>query len=730
MLCAGLSLSTALLGLPPQAQAAGFGPYMADVQPADVFPGADRFGPMEGTPPSAPAYKGDQIVGYVFRTEDIGYSGKPIKLLVGMDLDGVIVGAKVVEHHEPILLVGIPQDRLFEFVARFVGKNVVATARNGQKAEVDAISGATVTAIVINDGLTRAALAVAKSRGVAGFSAVAGAVAPAAKTGLVLADIPFVPSDWTSLLGEGSIRRLHLLNGEVDDAFKKIGVGRAGPYGHEGPPEAEFIDLYLGLVSVETIGRSLIDEQNYSTIRSWLKPGQSAIVIAANGEYSFRGSGFVRGGIFDRIQLAQGDTTILFKDKDYKRLGALGGDAPEFQEIGIFRIPDGAIFDPAQPFRFQLLAQRPTGPTEKVFTSFSLDYRLPDKYLKTEAIVPASAPPPALPSSAEQPAASTAGELAADQMPAGEPVWVKIWRSRVIDIAILTISLVILTLIFFFQDVLVRKPKLFTRLRIGFLVFSVVWLGFYAGAQLSVVNVLTFTNALAQGFRWDFFLLEPLIFILWSATAAALLFWGRGAFCGWLCPFGALQELANQLARRLGVRQLAIPFAWHERLWPVKYIIFLGLFGLSLNNLALAERIAEVEPFKTTILLHFMRDWPYVLYAVALLGAGVFVERFFCRYLCPLGAALAIPGRIRMFEWLKRRKQCGFECQLCAKECMVQAIHPLGQINPNECLYCMKCQVIYWDDQTCPPLIIKRTGRGKKRPIASTATTGGAQPAE
>jgi NosR/NirI family nitrous oxide reductase transcriptional regulator len=716
-----LFIGPALYPLAP-ALAAGFGAYTADVKPADVFPGADRFGPMEGMPPSQPAYKGDQLAGYVFLTEDIGYSGKPIKILVGMNLEGLIVGAKVVEHHEPILLVGIPPQKLFDFLDRYVGKNLIEIGKAGTKTNVDAISGATVTAIVINDGLMRTAMAVAKSRGIAGFTApvAGGATGSAAQTRTLIADIPFQSADWTALLGDGSLRRLHLLNADVDEAFKKIGVGRAEPYGREGPPEAQFIDLYIGLVNVETIGRSLLGPETYATLRSWLKPDQSAVVIAANGEYSFRGSGFVRGGIFDRIQLAQGDITVLFKDQDYKRLSTLAAGAPEFDEIGIFRIPNPA-FDPTQPFRLDLLAQRPTGPVDKAFTNFSLDYRLPDRYLKVETVAP-------IPASAT--AISTGDEAGTAGQPAEEPLWLKIWRSRAIDVAILVLSLAILTLIFFFQDVLVRKPRLFTRLRIGFLLFSVVWLGFYAGAQLSVVNVLTFTNSLTQGFRWEFFLLEPLIFILWSATAAALLFWGRGAFCGWLCPFGALQELTNQIARRLGVRQLTIPFPWHERLWPIKYIIFLGLFGLSLSNLALAERLAEVEPFKTTILLHFMRDWPYVLYAVALLGAGLFVERFFCRYLCPLGAALAIPGRMRMFDWLKRRKQCGFECQVCAKNCMVQAIHPLGQINPNECLYCMKCQVIYWDDQTCPPLIMKRTGRGKKRPVASPAGSGETQPAE
>jgi NosR/NirI family nitrous oxide reductase transcriptional regulator len=215
--------------------------------------------------------------------------------------------------------------------------------------------------------------------------------------------------------------------------------------------------------------------------------------------------------------------------------------------------------------------------------------------------------------------------------------------------------------------------------------------------------------------------LEPLIFILWCGTAVSLLFWGRGPFCGWLCPYGAAQELINRFAKFVGIRQINIPFQWHERIWPLKYVIFLSLLGLSFYEIAMAERFAEVEPFKTAIMLRFARDWPFVAWAVAMLLASLFIERFFCRYLCPLGAALAIPGRMRMFDWLKRRKQCGFECQLCAKECTVQAIHPLGQINPNECIYCMQCQVTYWDDHKCPPLIMKRTGRGKKRPQASVA---------
>ncbi|MBF0164585.1 MAG: regulatory protein NosR [Magnetococcales bacterium] len=669
-------------------QAREFGDYDVPVQPAEVFPDADRFDPLSGTPKSAVAYKNNQPVGHVFQTSDIGYSGKPIEILAGVNTEGIITGAKVMKHAEPILLIGIPEQKLFDFVNRYVGRDPVKESESAGKQAIDAISGATVTAIVINDGILRSARKIMRG---------GQTETPTVKTTLV--EPPFKASDWNSLLGDGSVRRMTLNHGDVDGAFAKLGAPSGEPYVKVMPPETLFIDLHIALVTPEAIGKNLLGEAEFANMREWLAPGQQALLIVANGSYSYRGSGFVRGGIFDRFKINQDGSSILLHDYQYRRLRDLGPDMPTFEEIGLFKMPEN--FDATRPWALELLAQRPTGPIEKIFTSFLVSYTLPERFILRQAITPLSG-------------ATTATQTSTADDDGSPPLWQRIWKDRTADVLVLSVSLAFLTMIFFFQELLVTRPRLVAWLRRGFLLFSVVFIGGYAQAQLSVVNVFTFLHALMGGFRWEFFLIEPLIFILWSATALSLLFWGRGAFCGWLCPFGALTELLNWVARSLGVPQFRIPFAWHERLWAFKYVLFLGLLAISLSSMAMAERLAEIEPFKTVVLLRFDREWPFVLYALALIVIGLFVERFFCRYLCPLGAAIAIPGRMRIFAWLKRRRQCGDLCSNCGTECFVQAILPSGEIHPNECFYCLHCQLNYVNEKVCPTLIMRKNRRDRR----------------
>ncbi len=702
--------------------------FAARVTPQEVFPGATRFGEPKGDPPILPAFAADRLLGYVYLNSDftnaVGYSGKAVNMLIGIDPEGVVRGLKLVEHKEPIVLVGVPEKRVVEAINRLIGLRIAPIAAGKERApQPDIVSGATVTILVMADSVVRSALRLWRSGRLAAADVHPGAVAPA--TTKIIDPEPGEARDWASLIADGSIGRLHLSIADINQAFARSGNAAAAASPQPGEADDTFLDLYAAPVSVPAIGSSLLGKAGYEQLLRRLKPGQQAILVAGDGIYSFKGSGYVRGGIFDRIELLQDGTGTRFRDRNHERLGDIAAaGAPSLREIGVFTVPEDFAFDAIEPWDLQLLVQRAIGARDKAFLTFQLPYTLPERYVRRQERPQPHATDKREPEHEEREAAK-ATPTAVAHAGEEEPLWQQMWRRSTGSVFIASIAIALLTGIFFFQNQLVRHPRVYTWVRRGFLLFTLVWLGWYANAQLSVVNVLTFSNSLITGFSWEYFLTSPLTFILWSSVAVALLFWGRGPFCGWLCPFGALQELTNTVAKALRVPQFRVPWGLHERLWPIKYIIFLFLFGMSFYSIALAERLAEVEPFKTAIVLKFVREWPFVLYAVVLLGAGLFIERFFCRYLCPLGAALAIPGRIRMFEWLKRWPECGSPCQRCANECPVQSIHPEGHINVNECIYCMHCQELYWDDHRCPHMIQKRLKREKSEALSSPSMRAG-----
>lgn len=679
--------------------------YLAAVPAQQLMAGADGYGPIGQDIPVAPIRRDGETVAYAFVTSDFvgttGYSGKPIHVLVAVGTDAKIIRALLVEHSEPIVLIGIPESKVRALLDEYTGLDLVSEAvAEGTGHELRIISGATVTAMVIGDSVVRSGLKVARALELGGLS-------PSRNTNVPVREIDpdaATRNDWESLAGDGGIRRLSLDVGQINAAFAAGGDERSVARPEEGDPSATFIDLQTALISVPAIGRSLLGDAEYANLENWLESGEHAILVMGRGRYSFKGSGYVRGGIFDRVQLIQGDNSVRFHDRDHRRLGDLAvSAAPSFREIDMFKIPADSGFKPTEPWRLQLLVQRSIGAIERSYQIFDLSYRLPEAYTRPAAV--------------EETAAMSGDEgmqsAAESEGAARRALWQRVWLQNAVPVSGLLLMIGVLTLAFFFQRFLAADERVVFWFRIGFLALTLFFIGWYANAQLSIVNLMALGSALATGFTWDAFLLDPMVFILWCSVAAALLFWGRGAYCGWLCPFGALQELTNRIAKVLRVPQIAVPWALHERLWPIKYLLFLGLAGVSLASLPLAEQLAEVEPFKTAIVLKFQRPWPYVLFAFGFLVAGLFVERFYCRYFCALGAALAVPGRLRMFDWLKRYHQCGNPCQVCSNECMVQAISPLGEIHPNECLYCLHCQVRYQDERICP-VCIKRAKRRQR----------------
>ncbi len=696
-LLAGLSANPAL----SQTAQTVLSQYISKITPGEIVEGSDAFGAIRDDIPVAPLLKQGAEIGYVFITSDFvgttGYSGKPIHTMVAVDEDARVLGVELVKHSEPIVLIGIPDSKIMAMVHGYRGIDLVAEAEaRGSAHDLDIISGATVTVMVIDDGIIRAGLKVARALGLGGLQASA-----AADHSFEVNPDATAPESWVEMEGDGTVRRLSLDAGQINAAFAAMGDPRTEKNALKEPPVTTFIDMQAALVSVPGIGEAILGEAENRNLQDWLEPGENAVAIVGRGLYSFKGSGYVRGGIFDRIVLIQDDVTVRFRDRNHRRIGQIAAeDAPEFTERDLFKIPADSGFDPALPFRIQLLVHREVAAIEKVFTTFELSYQLPPQYQRKTA-----------PDPAQQAAVAPSGQVT--EQDAQSALWKRIWEDKTGEIIGLMAMLAVLTLVFFFQHFFTRSDRFYFWFRMSFLTVTLVFLGWYANAQLSVVNLMALFGALVTDFSWQAFLLDPMTFILWFAVATALLFWGRGAYCGWLCPFGALQELTNRIGRALHIPQLHLPWGLHERLWPIKYMIFLGLFGVSLYSIEQAEHLAEVEPFKTAIILKFMRAWPFVAYVAALLIAGLFVERFFCRYLCPLGAALAIPARLRMFDWLKRYHECGNPCQTCANECPVDAIHPTGEINPNECINCLHCQVLYQSEAKCPVVIKKMKRRAK-----------------
>ena len=597
------------------------------------------------------AWRGPTYLGAAFSTWDlvrsVGYSGQPIDIWVVVDASLTVVAARLVRQTEPLLVIGLSPGQLESLVAGLSGLDVQSLRRLTPPAAgaVDHIAGATISSDVLRDAVIRAARRAARATG-------------RTDAGRLRRDL-FAESDWRGLLASGAV---------VEKKFHRSDIGNASV--DDARASDPVLDVFVALATPAGIGVNLLGRRQYESLVSSAGPDDDLLLVGANGLLSVKGAAWRQTGTFERLHLVQNQLTLRLTREMHRAFDKLSADgSPDLRERAIFVIPHASGFDPLLPWRLQVLATS-TDPQGDVSTSLiDVPYMLPKAFR-------------------------------IDPSPE-EPAWVSNWRARAREIAALGALQAALIAILMFQDQFVAAPRLYRFARLGYMAATLLFLGVYERAQLSIVHVVTFLRALRTDFQWSVFLVDPLIFLLWSFVAVAMVFWGRGVFCGWLCPFGALQELLGEVARRLRLRQLDPPWPVHERLWIIKYLLFIGIFALSLNSLEFAFGAAEAEPFKTVVALRFQRSTPFVLFAVSTLGVGLFVRRAYCRYLCPLGAALALPARLRIFEWLKRRPQCGRECRQCAVQGPVGAIYPAGAISPNECIYCLNCQALYHDADAC-----------------------------
>ena len=241
----------------------------ADLSVASTFfasAGTVTIEPPQGSPPAAAVRGADgKLLGYAFSTYEVsgsvGYAGRPLDIVAAIAPDGVIAGAQIVAHEEPILVIGIPKDALAAYVKNFAGFDTRAGAALKPSDDLargpHAVAGATITSTVIRDAILRSARAVSRSR-----VAVADPV-------LRLDRETLRRSNWYTLVAEGAVQRKLVTRGE---AARMLGT-------RDSEPDKPFIDLWLALATPPPIGESLLGQRAYESELARIGPDDDLILI-------------------------------------------------------------------------------------------------------------------------------------------------------------------------------------------------------------------------------------------------------------------------------------------------------------------------------------------------------------------------------------------------------------------------------------------------------------------
>ena len=194
----------------------------------------------------------------------------------------------------------------------------------------------------------------------------------------------------------------------------------------------------------------------------------------------------------------------------------------------------------------------------------------------------------------------------------------------------------------------------------------------------------------------------------------------RRSFCGLLCPFGALQELFGRIGRKVMKRHFIMPESIDKPLRYLKYVILLLTVGMAWYYGTLW--MAPYDPYSAythlSAVSESIEENPlamigFLLLAVTVVGSFLY-DRFFCKYLCPLGAFYGMIGKISPTK-IERNADLCVNCKKCNRVCPVNIeVDKLDKITSAECINCNECVLV------CPKkgsLEIKTAGK-KIHPFA------------
>lgn len=156
-----------------------------------------------------------------------------------------------------------------------------------------------------------------------------------------------------------------------------------------------------------------------------------------------------------------------------------------------------------------------------------------------------------------------------------------------------------------------------------------------------------------------------------------------GIFCGWLCPFGTLQDWIYKYGQKLGVKSYTVPDKVDKYLRYLKYVVLVAImYG---SYAAVNMVFIEFDPFRAFFHLSIETGLGYVMIGITLVGS-LFLSRFWCQYLCPLGAIIAPLSKLGLLR-VKKTDKCT-SCNLCMKNCNMR-LKDIGDLGCNNCMECV-----------------------------------------
>ncbi len=268
--------------------------------------------------------------------------------------------------------------------------------------------------------------------------------------------------------------------------------------------------------------------------------------------------------------------------------------------------------------------------------------------------------------------------------------WREILAPQALDLVLLA-AFMTLAMVGFFRKSVVLKYVTFAA--------SVGYLGFTKSSLLSVSDVFRLTDLSVPEFKYS---LAWYLLMLFVVVTTVL--WGR-VYCGRVCAFGALTQLMDPIIPRK--MRVEIPVRIENYANLIKYGLLAAVMVYYLVTRDVAGPIRYAEPFWMFSLFGSTGMWVGL---GVLLVATVFVRNLYCRFLCPVGAALGLVSKVTTVFSIKRWAECN-SCKLCEKTCEWGAIRgPL--IVKSECVRCDDCERLYLDQKKCPHWLILYRRRG------------------